>query len=129
MNHINEIESSAPAQATSQTTMAQGGNVAQTAVQNAPYTQPAITQNTASMAEGGEASSETSNSNDTKNEWGQWIAIGLISLTLVSLIMQIAVHKKSMQKMDTDEGEISKDIKELKMNLKRQMGEKYEELG
>ena len=38
-------------------------------------------------------------------------------------------HRKSMTKIDTDDETVRKDIKELKMNLKRQMGEKYETLG
>ena len=128
MNQMNQMEVTAPTGNTATANapqMAQGG-VAQTAVQNAPYTAPHTAQTVSNMAEGGETGDSE---NGAKNEWGQWIAIGLISLTLVSLIMQIAVHRKSMTKLDTDEETVRKDIKELKMNLKRQMGEKYETLG
>ena len=128
MNEMTQMEGTAPATGgTPAPQMASGGGVAQTAVQNAPYTAPHTATQVSAMAEGGETSAEQAS--EDKNEWGQWIAIGLISLTLVSLIMQIAVHRKSMTKMDSDDETVRKDIKELKMNLKRQMGEKYEELG
>jgi hypothetical protein len=126
MNEMTQMEGTAPAGTPAPAPqMAQGG-VAQTAVQNAPYTAPHAATTVSNMAEGGETGDSESGN---KNEWGQWIAIGLISLTLVSLIMQIAVHRKSMTKIDTDDETVRKDIKELKMNLKRQMGEKYETLG
>jgi hypothetical protein len=128
MNEMTQMEGTAPAGTPAPAPapqMAQGG-VAPTAVQNAPYTAPHMATNVSNMAEGGETGGSAS---EDKNEWGQWIAIGLISLTLVSLIMQIAVHRKSMTKMDSDDETVRKDIKELKMNLKRQMGEKYETLG
>jgi hypothetical protein len=128
MNEMTQMEGTAPAGTPAPAPapqMAQGG-VAQTAVQNAPYTAPHTATTVSNMAEGGETGDSESGN---KNEWGQWIAIGLISLTLVSLIMQIAVHRKSMNKIDTDDETVRKDIKELKMNLKRQMGEKYETLG
>lgn len=106
--------------------MADGGVAAQAAAA-APATTPHVAMNTAAMAEGGETNAEQSS--EDRNEWGQWIAIGLISLTLVSLIMQIAVHRKTMKKLDSDDESVRKDIKELKMNLKKSMGEKYEQLG
>jgi len=87
--------------------MAQGGSVAETA---APK-----------MVEGGDISS-------VENNWGTWIAIGLVSLTLVSLILQIAVHRKNLKKVDADDEALQKDVRELKMNVKKQMGEKYETL-
>ena len=124
MNEMTQMEGTAPAGTPAPAPapqMAQGG-VAQTA----PYTAPHTATTVSNMAEGGETGDSESGN---KNEWGQWIAIGLISLTLVSLIMQIAVHRKSMTKIDTDDETVRKDIKELKMNLKRQMGEKYETLG
>lgn len=98
-------------------------SVAQTAIESSPATTPQVAMSHAEMAEGGELQSGS-----PRNEWGQWIAIGLISLTLVSLIMQIAVHRKNISKMDGDDESVRKDIKELKMNVKKQMGDKYEEL-
>jgi len=95
----------APA-ASSVPTMAHGGSVADAAPQ---------------MIEGGEVSS-------IENNWGTWIAIGLVSLTLVSLILQIAVHRKNLKKVDADDEALQKDVRELKLNVKKQMGEKYETL-
>ena len=86
--------------------MAQGGSVADAAPQ---------------MVEGGDVSS-------IENSWGTWIAIGLVSLTLVALILQIAVHRKNLKKVDADDEALLKDVRELKMNVKKQMGEKYETL-
>lgn len=126
MNDITQIESTAPQTATAHTPQMANGGVTQTAVNNAPMTTPNTATTMSNMAEGGET---PDTGDDSKNEWGQWIAIGLISLTLVSLIMQIAVHRKSMVKMDSDDESVRKDIKELKMNLKNQMGDKYETLG
>jgi hypothetical protein len=86
--------------------MAQGGSVAEAAPQ---------------IVEGGDIQS-------VENSWGTWIAIGLVSLTLVALILQIAVHRKNLKKVDADDEAILKDVRELKMNVKKQMGEKYETL-
>ena len=104
--------------------MAQGGAMPtpQAAVASAHGTAPQMTMNAAEMAEGGETGSEH------KTEWGQWIAIGLISLTLVSLILQIAVHRRNLKKVDADDDALRKDVRELKMNLKKSMGDKYETL-
>lgn len=105
-------------------TMASGGSMPtpQAAVTAAHGTAPQVTMSAAEMAEGGETPS------GNKTEWGQWIAIGLISLTLVSLILQIAVHRRNLKKVDADDEVLRKDVRELKMNLKKQMGDKYEAL-
>ncbi len=42
--------------------------------------------------------------------------------------MQIYVQRKSMMKLDKDDESMKKDINELKFNLKKNMGSKYEEL-
>ena len=78
------------------------------------------------MAEGGDVAPETKN--DGSQDWGQWIAIGIIGLTLTSLIMQILTNRKTMLKLDKDDADMRKDINELKMNLKKQMGDKYESM-
>lgn len=87
--------------------MAQGGGVADVA--------------TPKMVEGGDITS-------VENSWGTAIAIGLVSLTLVSLILQISVHRKNLKKVDADDESLQKDVRELKLNVKKQMGEKYETL-
>jgi hypothetical protein len=74
---------------------------------------------------GGEAPETT---NDGSHDWGQWIAIGIISLTIVSLVMQIYTNRKTMLKLDKDDADMRKDINEIKMNVKKQMGDKYESL-
>lgn len=78
------------------------------------------------MAEGGETAPETNN--DGSHDFGQWVAIGIISLTIVSLVMQIYTNRKAMLKLDKDDADMRRDINELKLNVKKQMGEKYESL-
>jgi hypothetical protein len=78
------------------------------------------------MAEGGDVAPETTR--DGSHDWGQWIAIGIIGLTLTSLIMQILTNRKTMLKLDKDDADMRKDINELKMNVKKQMGDKYESM-
>ena len=73
------------------------------------------------MVEGGDVAS-------IENSWGTWIAIALVSLTFVGLILQIAVHRKNLKKVDADDEALLKDVRELKLNVKKQMGEKYETL-
>ena len=41
--------------------------------------------------------------NDGSHDWGQWIAIGIISLTIVSLVMNIVVHRRSLVKLNQDD--------------------------
>lgn len=76
--------------------------------------------------DGGEPAPETKN--DGSQDWGQWIAIGIIGLTLTSLIMQILTNRKTMLKLDKDDADMRKDINEIKMNVKKTMGDKYESL-
>ena len=78
------------------------------------------------MASGGETAPETNN--DGSHDFGQWIAIGIIGLTIVSLVMQIYTNRKAMLKLDKDDADMRRDINELKLNVKKQMGEKYESL-
>jgi len=77
-------------------------------------------------SEGGDQAPETKN--DGSQDWGQWIAIGIIGLTLTSLIMQILTNRKTMLKLDKDDADMRKDINEIKMNVKKTMGDKYESL-
>ena len=76
------------------------------------------------MAEGGDVAPETNN--DGSHDWGQWVAIGILSLTIVSLIMNIYTNRKTMLKLDKDDSDMRKDINELKMNVKAVRGDKYE---
>lgn len=78
------------------------------------------------LAQGGETAPETTN--DGSKDWGQWVAIGIISLTIVSLIMNIYTNRKTMLKLDKEDADMRKDINEIKMNVKKQMGNKYESM-
>jgi heme exporter protein D len=78
------------------------------------------------MAEGGETAPETTN--DGSHDFGQWVAIGIIALTIVSLVMNIYTNRKAMLKLDKDDADARRDINELKLNVKKQMGDKYESL-
>jgi hypothetical protein len=78
------------------------------------------------MASGGETAPETNN--DASHDFGQWVAIGIIGLTIVSLVMNIYYNRKAMLKLDKDDADARRDINELKLNLKKQMGDKYESL-
>ena len=53
------------------------------------------------MAGGGDFAPETTN--DGSHDWGQWIAIGIISLTIVSLVMNIVVNRRSLVKLNQDD--------------------------
>lgn len=77
---------------------------------------------------GGNGDEAPETKNDGSHDWGQWIAIGIISLTIVSLVMQIYTNRKTMLKLDKDDADMRKDINELKMNVKKQMGNKYESM-
>ena len=81
------------------------------------------------MAEGG----ETNNSIDTLEEntamdRTQWLTIFLIGLTIVSLVMSIVSSRKQIQKLDKDDSDMNKKLNELETNVRKQMGDKYEEL-
>jgi hypothetical protein len=78
------------------------------------------------MASGGETAPETNN--DASHDFGQWVAIGIIGLTIVSLVMNIYYNRKAMLKLDKDDADARRDINELKLNVKKQMGDKYESL-
>ena len=53
------------------------------------------------MAGGSDFAPETTN--DGSHDWGQWIAIGIISLTIVSLVMNIVVNRRSLVKLNQDD--------------------------
>ncbi len=61
-------------------------------------------------------------------DWPQIVTIAIISLTFVSLVFQIVVNKKQHDQMGKDETTVKKDINELRYNLKKAMGDKYESI-
>jgi len=58
----------------------------------------------------------------------QWLAIGLLSLAAISLILKIYMYRKQIQKLDKDDEEMKVTIKEVKSNVQKLMGNKYESL-
>lgn len=60
----------------------------------------------------------------------QYVAIVLIGLTFVNLILQISLSKKqhSAMKSDGKQDKMFTDIKELKLNVRKMLGDKYEQL-
>ena len=93
-----------------------------------PVIPPSPVPSATEMAEGGGTNEAPETKNDGSHDWGQWIAIGIIALTLTSLIMQILANRKAMMRLDRDDADKTKKIAELEMNLKRQMGDKYESM-
>ena len=67
------------------------------------------------MAEGGDVAPETSN--DGSHDWGQWIAIGIISLTIVSLVMQIVVNRRNLVRLNQDDRQLREDLMETKLRV------------
>jgi len=67
------------------------------------------------MADGKDIAPETTN--DGSHDWGQWIAIGIISLTIVSLVMNIVVNRRSLVKLNKDDDKMREDIGEIKLRL------------
>jgi len=82
------------------------------------------------LAEGGTTSDNTINTlaENTAMDKTQWLTIFLIGLTIVSLVMSIVSNRKQIQKLDKDDSDMSKKLNELETNLRKQMGDKYEEL-
>jgi len=80
-----------------------------------PTTLVSPTPSPGEMAEGGDIAPETTN--DGSHDFGQWIAIGIISLTIVSLVMQIVVNRRSLVKLNQDDNKMREDIGEIKLRL------------
>ena len=66
------------------------------------------------QAKGGDVFETT---NDGSHDWGQWIAIGIISLTIVSLVMNIVVNRRSLVKLNKDDDKMREDIGAMKLRL------------
>ena len=56
----------------------------------------------------------------------QWLTIFLLGLTVVSLVMNIVSSRKQILMLDRDDKTMKKDIDEVKSNVKKLMGDKYE---
>lgn len=67
------------------------------------------------LAEGGDVAPDTNN--DGSHDWGQWIAIGIISLTIVSLVMQIVVNRRSLVRLNQDDTAMRQKIAELEVRM------------
>lgn len=67
------------------------------------------------MAEGGDTAPETNN--DGSHDWGQWIAIGIISLTIVSLVMQIVVNRRSLVRLNQDDKDMRERLTKLELKF------------
>jgi hypothetical protein len=82
------------------------------------------------MAEGGSTDNNTIDTleENTAMDRTQWLTIFLIGLTIVSLVMSIVSSRKQIQKLDKDDSDMNKKLNELETNLRKQMGDKYEEL-
>jgi hypothetical protein len=67
------------------------------------------------IGDGGDLAPETTN--DGSHDWGQWIAIGIISLTIVSLVMNIVVNRRSLVKLNQDDAMQKERITKLEARL------------
>ena len=67
------------------------------------------------IGDGGDLAPETTN--DGSHDWGQWIAIGIISLTIVSLVMNIVVNRRSLVKLNQDDAMQKERITKLEVRL------------
>ena len=66
--------------------------------------------------ESGESASTQSSSNGI--DLAQWITIGLVALTVVSLITQIVVNRRSLVKLNEEDKQLREDVTELKLEFK-----------
>lgn len=80
-----------------------------------PATVVTPTPSASEMADGGDVAPDTNN--DGSHDWGQWIAIGIISLTIVSLVMQIVVNRRSLVRLNQDDKQLREDLTEMKLRV------------
>lgn len=59
---------------------------------------------------------------------GQYVAVVLIALTFLNLMLQISLNRKQHAAIGKTDEKNSNDIKELKLNVRKLMGDKYEQL-
>ena len=98
-------------------------NITPPTTQSAPTPTPDATPNTMDNAleEGGEMASGVS-------EKVQWLTLFIVGLTVVSLVMNIVSNKKQLERLEKEDADVTKKIKEHDLNLKRALGKKYESL-
>jgi len=103
--------------------------------QNTPPIEPANTQtntpatpvaNTPPVSIPVENSADAEIEAEEKSEKIQWITLLILGLSITSLVMSIINSKKQIENLEKGDTLRDKDIKELKFNLKKLMGNKYE---
>jgi hypothetical protein len=52
----------------------------------------------------------------------------IVGLTVVSLVLNIISNKKHIDRLEKDDADVDKKLKEHDLNLKRALGKKYESL-
>lgn len=72
------------------------------------------------LEEGGELSKVS--------EGVQWLTLFIVGLTVVSLVLNIINNKKQMEKLEKEDADVMKKLKEHDLNLKKALGKKYESL-
>lgn len=72
------------------------------------------------LAEGGEL--------NKVSEGVQWLTLFIVGLTVVSLVLNIINNKKQMEKLEKEDADVMKKLKEHDLNLKKALGKKYESL-
>lgn len=94
-----------------------------------PSATPAAT-TTPPVAEATPATSFSSGGATDGSNLAQYVAIVLIGLTFVNLILQISLNRKQHNAMKSDgkQEKMFTDIKELKLNVRKMLGDKYEQL-
>jgi len=80
-----------------------------------PVTLVTSTPSKGEMAEGGNIAPETNN--DGSHNLGQWIAIGIISLTIVSLVMQIVVARRNLVRLNQEDRELRERVSKAEFRL------------
>jgi hypothetical protein len=58
----------------------------------------------------------------------QWLTLFIVGLTVVSLVLNIINNKKQMDKLEKEDADVTKKLKEHDLNLKKALGKKYESL-
>ena len=81
-------------------------------------TSPNVTDS--ALEEGGELSKVS--------EGVQWLTLFVVGLTVVSLVLNIINNKKQMEKLEKEDADVMKKLKEHDLNLKKALGKKYESL-
>jgi hypothetical protein len=103
--------------------------------QSTPPIEPANTQSTASVTPTPntpplnipvENSADTEIQDEEKSEKIQWITLLILGLSITSLVMSIINSKKQIENLEKGDKGRDNEIKELKFNLKKLMGNKYE---